>query len=213
MIRTAVDTSVLLDIFAADRDYGEASFQALQQCIQEGVVVACEKVPPKRWPARSYGSGFHHWRPRQPSSRPSPNPRSRILSALFPKSNHIRALKKPSALLSIGIEKRGQGILLVSLKKFRFHKNSLTPNLGDTYGCCPLNLHQTAYFTRIIPARNPPHSPRCPDSPHSVKNSQIDKFIILRRNPLVGRNTMCLNSISCNPKNLSYLAHGLLLYN
>lgn len=41
---TAVDTSVLLDIFGADREHGQASGQALRSCLGEGSVIACEVV-------------------------------------------------------------------------------------------------------------------------------------------------------------------------
>ncbi|MBI4238967.1 MAG: type II toxin-antitoxin system VapC family toxin [Deltaproteobacteria bacterium] len=44
MIRTAVDSSVLLDIFAADPTFGEASLRALEQCSRDGVLIACEVV-------------------------------------------------------------------------------------------------------------------------------------------------------------------------
>ncbi|HEY8304421.1 MAG TPA: type II toxin-antitoxin system VapC family toxin [Solirubrobacteraceae bacterium] len=41
---TAVDTSVLLDIFGADPTFGRDSAAALRQCIAEGGVIACEAV-------------------------------------------------------------------------------------------------------------------------------------------------------------------------
>jgi predicted nucleic acid-binding protein len=41
---TAVDTNVLVDIFGADKTFGQRSAQALRQCIQEGSVYACEVV-------------------------------------------------------------------------------------------------------------------------------------------------------------------------
>jgi predicted nucleic acid-binding protein len=41
---TAVDTSVLLDVFGADPVFGNASKQALKTCLQEGSLVACEVV-------------------------------------------------------------------------------------------------------------------------------------------------------------------------
>ncbi len=44
MIRTAVDSSVLLDVFSADPAHGEASLEALQQCFKEGILIACEVV-------------------------------------------------------------------------------------------------------------------------------------------------------------------------
>lgn len=41
---TAVDTSVLLDIFGADPKFGARSAQALRECIAEGSVIACDIV-------------------------------------------------------------------------------------------------------------------------------------------------------------------------
>jgi predicted nucleic acid-binding protein len=41
---TAVDTSVLLDVFAADPTFGPASREALRGAIAEGHLVACEVV-------------------------------------------------------------------------------------------------------------------------------------------------------------------------
>jgi predicted nucleic acid-binding protein len=41
---TAVDTNVLLDIFGADPKFGEASAEAVRQCLEEGALVACEAV-------------------------------------------------------------------------------------------------------------------------------------------------------------------------
>lgn len=41
---TAVDTSILLDIFGADPQYGERSASALRKCLAEGAVVACAPV-------------------------------------------------------------------------------------------------------------------------------------------------------------------------
>jgi len=41
---TAVDTNILIDVFAADKTFGEQSAKLLKQCIQEGVVCACEIV-------------------------------------------------------------------------------------------------------------------------------------------------------------------------
>ncbi|MEK6326993.1 MAG: type II toxin-antitoxin system VapC family toxin [Actinomycetota bacterium] len=41
---TAVDTSVLLDVFGADRRFGEASREALRRCLAEGSLIACEVV-------------------------------------------------------------------------------------------------------------------------------------------------------------------------
>lgn len=41
---TAVDTNVLLDVFGADAKFGEASAEALRECLGEGALVACEAV-------------------------------------------------------------------------------------------------------------------------------------------------------------------------
>lgn len=41
---TAIDTSVLLDVFTADRTFGQKSKAALRLCLREGQVVACEVV-------------------------------------------------------------------------------------------------------------------------------------------------------------------------
>ena len=41
---TAVDTSVLIDVFSADEVFGPASREALRQARREGRVVACEVV-------------------------------------------------------------------------------------------------------------------------------------------------------------------------
>jgi predicted nucleic acid-binding protein len=41
---TAVDTSVLLDVFGADREFGPRSADALRGCLAEGGLIACEVV-------------------------------------------------------------------------------------------------------------------------------------------------------------------------
>ncbi|MGH9379659.1 MAG: type II toxin-antitoxin system VapC family toxin [Thermoanaerobaculia bacterium] len=41
---TAVDTNVLLDVFGADKQFGEASREMLRQCRAEGSLIACEVV-------------------------------------------------------------------------------------------------------------------------------------------------------------------------
>ena len=41
---TAVDTSVLIDVFGADPRFGAASADALRLCLNDGAVVACEVV-------------------------------------------------------------------------------------------------------------------------------------------------------------------------
>ncbi len=41
---TAVDTSVLVDIFGADPIFGERSAETIRRCLSEGALVACEAV-------------------------------------------------------------------------------------------------------------------------------------------------------------------------
>jgi predicted nucleic acid-binding protein len=41
---TAVDTSVLLDVFGADPEFGPRSADALRGCLAEGSLIACEAV-------------------------------------------------------------------------------------------------------------------------------------------------------------------------
>ncbi len=41
---TAVDTNVLLDVFANDAEFGNRSANALRRCIAEGSLIACEIV-------------------------------------------------------------------------------------------------------------------------------------------------------------------------
>jgi len=41
---TAVDTSVLVDVFRNDPKFGAASAEALRRCIREGRIVVCEAV-------------------------------------------------------------------------------------------------------------------------------------------------------------------------
>jgi len=41
---TAVDTSVLVDVFRGDPDCAEASAEALRRCIREGRLVVCDVV-------------------------------------------------------------------------------------------------------------------------------------------------------------------------
>ena len=43
-MKTAVDTSVLLDVLAADPVFGEASRQALRRAFDAGALVACDVV-------------------------------------------------------------------------------------------------------------------------------------------------------------------------
>ncbi len=41
---TAIDSNVLIDVFIADKTFGERSAQAIKRCIQEGSIYACEVV-------------------------------------------------------------------------------------------------------------------------------------------------------------------------
>ena len=41
---TAVDSNILLDVFAADPEHGGASREALRRSIAEGSLIACEVV-------------------------------------------------------------------------------------------------------------------------------------------------------------------------
>lgn len=41
---TAVDTNILLDVFANDADFAPASAECLRRCLREGAVVACGVV-------------------------------------------------------------------------------------------------------------------------------------------------------------------------
>jgi len=50
---TAVDTSVLLDVFGADPSFGERSREAVRGCLAQGALVACEVV----WAEVSAGFG------------------------------------------------------------------------------------------------------------------------------------------------------------
>jgi len=43
-MRTAVDSSVLLDVFGADPEFGERSRSALRQAYDSGALVACDVV-------------------------------------------------------------------------------------------------------------------------------------------------------------------------
>lgn len=44
MIRTAVDSSILLDVLIANSAHGEASFRMLERCWDEGCLLACGVV-------------------------------------------------------------------------------------------------------------------------------------------------------------------------
>lgn len=44
MIRTAVDTSILIDVFSGDERFGPASLKILEKCWQEGLLIACDIV-------------------------------------------------------------------------------------------------------------------------------------------------------------------------
>lgn len=41
---TAVDSSILLDVFGADSNFGAASREALRRCLREGDLIACDVV-------------------------------------------------------------------------------------------------------------------------------------------------------------------------
>ena len=41
---TAVDSSVLLDVLTAAPDFGPASLEALQRCVADGGIIACDVV-------------------------------------------------------------------------------------------------------------------------------------------------------------------------
>lgn len=41
---TAVDSSVLLDVFRGDPEFGPASLEALGRCLRDGVLCACDVV-------------------------------------------------------------------------------------------------------------------------------------------------------------------------
>lgn len=41
---TAVDSNVLIDVFAADPTFGRASREALRRCLSEGGLIACDVV-------------------------------------------------------------------------------------------------------------------------------------------------------------------------
>ncbi len=43
-MRTAVDTSILLDVLAAGREYGEQSREALRKAYDSGALIACDVV-------------------------------------------------------------------------------------------------------------------------------------------------------------------------
>ena len=51
---TAVDTNVLIDVFAADSEFGTSSREHLRRCLQEGGLVACDVV----W--AEVAAGFPH---------------------------------------------------------------------------------------------------------------------------------------------------------
>ena len=41
---TAVDTSVLIDVFGNDRDFGRVSAEGLRECLRTGTLIACDVV-------------------------------------------------------------------------------------------------------------------------------------------------------------------------
>jgi hypothetical protein len=56
---TAVDTSVLIDVFGADARFGAASAQALRDCFNQGALVACEAVWSQTRAAFASDEAFH----------------------------------------------------------------------------------------------------------------------------------------------------------
>jgi len=56
---TAVDTNILIDIFTADENFGEASAEALQVCSQLGAIVICDVVWAETATAFSSEKTFH----------------------------------------------------------------------------------------------------------------------------------------------------------
>jgi predicted nucleic acid-binding protein len=57
---TAVDTSVLIDVFGADPRFGAASANALRVCLNEGAVVASEAVWSETRAAFAADAAFLH---------------------------------------------------------------------------------------------------------------------------------------------------------
>lgn len=57
---TAVDTNILIDVFGADKLFGEKSAKALRKCIQEGGVCACEVVWTETATVFPNRTAFHH---------------------------------------------------------------------------------------------------------------------------------------------------------
>ena len=57
---TAVDTSVLIDVFGADARFGGASASALRRCLDEGAIVACDVVWSETRAAFPNDSAFGH---------------------------------------------------------------------------------------------------------------------------------------------------------
>ncbi len=55
---TAVDTSVLLDVFVADQHFGPSSRDALRHALSEGAVVACDIVWSETRGAFASNDGF-----------------------------------------------------------------------------------------------------------------------------------------------------------
>ena len=55
---TAVDTSVLIDVFGADPKFGDASANMLRRCLNEGAIVACDVVWSETRAAFPSDSGF-----------------------------------------------------------------------------------------------------------------------------------------------------------
>jgi predicted nucleic acid-binding protein len=57
---TAVDTSVLIDVFGADARFGPSSANALRQCLNEGALVACDVVWSETRAAFASDQAFAH---------------------------------------------------------------------------------------------------------------------------------------------------------
>ena len=57
---TAIDTNILIDVFGADKVFGEKSAAALKKCIEEGSVCACEIVWTETATVFPNRAAFHH---------------------------------------------------------------------------------------------------------------------------------------------------------
>ncbi len=59
-MRTAVDTSVLLDVLAAGREYGEQSREALREAYDSGALITCDVVWSEVRAHFDSSEAFHH---------------------------------------------------------------------------------------------------------------------------------------------------------